>query len=442
MLTKEEMLNFFKDGCKNKKAWKIGTEHEKFGFFKKDYRPIDYKTIEQILNKLSENYHWVKIYEKDKLISLKKNNATITLEPGGQIELSGAPLKNLFLTCNEVNNHQLELKKISDELGVGYMGIGFNPKWPLSYFPTIPKKRYEIMKRYMKKVGKNGLDMMHRTTTIQANLDFSSEKDMVDKFRASLAIQPVISAIFSSSPFKDSKLSGYTSYRSQVWRNTDSSRCGLLPFVFEEEFSFERYVDYLMSVPMYFIIRDDNYIDCTGFTFNDFLKGKIKFSTKIYPTIQDWKIHLTTVFPEVRLKTYLEFRGVDGGPWKNVCALPAFWVGLLYDEKNLEYLLGLIKNWNKDDRLNFYKDVSKRGLQSETPDGESIKVLAKKILNLAFVGLERRNITKNNKNESHFLEPLFLILEKGMSQAEIWKKLYSTVWNKDIDSVYKTNSFD
>ena len=439
-ITKEKLIKFFESGCKKKESWKIGTEHEKFGFRKKNLKPINFQDIQVIFKSLEEKFGWAKVTENDLIIGLKKNLSSISLEPGGQIELSGAPLRNLFETCREVNSHHSELSLVSDPLDIDYMGIGFLPKWDLDDIETVPKARYQIMKNYMTKKGKHGLDMMHRTTTIQANLDYESEIDMKNKFRVSLAIQPAVIALYANSPFFSGKLSKFLSYRSWVWKNTDNDRCGVLPMVFDESFSFERYVDYALSVPMYFIKRNEHYYDFSGCSFKDFINQKKPFES-FQISMKDWEDHLTTIFPEVRLKKYLEFRGADGGPWSNVCALPAFWVGLLYDQKNLDELSDIITKWNITQIVKFYDEVASIGLQAKTPDGKNLKVFIKELLNKSKQGLDRRDIKNSNKNESIFLDPLFEILNKGESQAEIWKKMYYDVWEKNVDFIYKENYF-
>lgn len=440
ILTKEMLINFFESGCKKKEDWMIGTEHEKFGFNKNSLKPINFKQIQIIFSNLIERFGWEKIEENNLIIGLKKDKANISLEPGGQIELSGAPLKNLFETCKEVNSHQFELNDASVLLDVDYMGIGFLPKWNLQDIETVPKNRYKIMKNYMKKKGNHGLDMMHRTTTIQANLDYNSENDMIKKFRVSLAIQPAIIALYANSPFYSGKVSEYLSYRSWVWKNTDKDRCGILPMVFDEGFSFECYVDYALSVPMYFVKRNQSYHDFSGSSFQDFMSAKSKFKS-FEISMKDWEDHLSTIFPEVRLKNYIELRGVDGGPWSNVCGLPAFWVGLLYDQKNLDELSEFISKWTDLQRANFYEDVISHGLQAKTPNNTDIKKLLKYLLQKSQEGLERRNIYQSGQNESVFLDPLFKILKQGESQAEIWKKKYYGDWKRNVDYIYEQNYF-
>ncbi|WP_296993611.1 glutamate--cysteine ligase, partial [Thalassospira sp. UBA1131] len=345
--SRRQLVEWFESGCTPKKDWAIGTEHEKFAFTRDDLRPIPYegeRGVKMLLNALAEHYDWEPIIENGNVIALTKDKCSVSLEPGGQIELSGAPLKNIHQTCGEVHTHLHEVREICDGLGIDMLGVGHNPKWKREDIPWMPKGRYEIMKNYMPKVGNLGLDMMLRTSTIQVNLDFSSEADMVKKFRTSLALQPVATALFAASPFVDGKPSGFLSARSNVWTDTDPDRCGMLPFVFEDGFGFERYVDYMLDVPMYFVYRDGKYIDAAGKSFRDFMDGKLDVLPGERPTMNDWSDHMTTAFPEVRLKKFLEMRGADGGPWKRICALPALWVGLLYDDAALDAAWDLVKD--------------------------------------------------------------------------------------------------
>ncbi len=439
-LSKDILISTLEKGCKPKNQWRIGTEHEKFGFRKNDLKPITFEDIQKIFFNLSSNYKWEKIFENKNIVGLKKNSASITLEPGGQIELSGAPLEDLFQTCKEVNQHHDELNNVCKDYEIQFMGMGVLPKWNLSDLRLMPKERYKIMSRYMPKVGTKGLDMMMRTTTIQANFDFSSEEDMAKKIKVSQSIQPLIIALYANSPFIDSKLTDYLSYRSYIWTKTDNDRCGLLPFVYEKNFTFERYVDYLLDVPMYFILRDNKYIDLSGKTFRDFLEKKTKL-INLEPSIKDWEVHITTVFPEVRLKSFIELRGADGGPWSRVCALPAFWTGILYDDEVLDHLSDIVASWSFIDIKNLYNNVRKFGLKTNNPDGENLLDFTKKIVDLSSKGLRNRDIQISGKNEESFLEPLRKILNSGNSPAEIWRELYLNEWSKNIDMLYKNNYF-
>ena len=441
-LTKSKLISLFQEGCKKKNLWKIGTEHEKFGFKKKNLKPITYNDINKIFLRLCSKYFWEENKENGKIISLSRDNCSITLEPGGQIELSGAPLNNLFDTCKEVNNHQNELTDVCQDLDIDFMGMGFIPKWKLENIPIMPKARYRIMKEFMANVGTHGKDMMFRTSTIQANFDYSSETDMIRKFRVSQSLQPIIIALYANSPFQEGKLTQFLSYRSFVWTKTDKSRCGILDFVYDDNFSFERYVDYLLQVPMYFLVRENKYIDAEKKTFSDFLDNKIVSLKNQRPTIGDWAVHLSTVFPEVRLKTYIELRGADGGPWSRVCALPAFWTGILYDEEILDDCSRLIKKWGSDDIKNFYDSVRKNGLKAIDPDGNPMLNIARNILKWSRRGLQKRNILMDGITEEHFLDPLFKILNSESSPAETWKRLFINEWNENVDKIYKSNYFN
>ena len=440
-LDKDNLISFFSSGCKDKESWRIGTEHEKFGFRKKTLEPINYEDIKKILENLSIKFGWERIYEENYLIGLKKNDASISLEPGGQIELSGAPLENLFQTCKEVNTHQVELNSVCEELDIEFMGMGVLPKWNREKINLVPKKRYKIMSSYMPRVGSSGLDMMLRTCTIQANFDFSSEIDMIKKIRVSQSIQPVIIALYANSPFINGKLTNYLSFRSHIWTNTDSGRCGLLPIFYDDDFSFEKYVDYILDVPMYFIIRNNKYIDFTGYSFKDFLENRIKKFQNFKASFRDWENHITTIFTEVRLKKIIELRGADGGPWARVCALPAFWTGILYNNENLDDIWNLVKDWKFNDIQNFYKEVREKGMNASTPDAESLINFSEKILNFSSDGLQKRNNFLDGNNESVFLDPLKKIIKSRMSPAEMWKKLFLEEWNNNVDMLYKTNYF-
>ena len=440
-INKNDLISYFSSGCKGEESWKIGTEHEKFGFRKKTLEPINYEDIKKILENLSIKFGWEKVYEENSVIGLKKSDASISLEPGGQIELSGAPFENLFQTCREVNTHQAELNSICEELDIEFMGMGVLPKWNREKINLMPKKRYKIMSSYMPRVGSLGLDMMLRTCTIQANFDFSSETDMIKKIRVSQSIQPVIIALYANSPFIDGKLTSYLSYRSFIWTETDNNRCGLLPMFYDNDFSFEKYVDYILDVPMYFIIRKNKYIDFTGFSFRDFLENKIKKFENFKASLNDWENHITTIFTEVRLKKIIELRGADGGPWARVCALPAFWTGILYNYENLDKIWNLVKLWKFNDIQNFYKEVREKGMNASTPDGEDLINFSEKILKFSSDGLQKRNKSFNGNNESIFLDPLKKILQSRMSPAEMWKKLFLEEWSNNIDMLYKTNYF-
>jgi glutamate--cysteine ligase len=382
-------------------------------------------------------FGWQPVEEGGNIIALLRDDASITLEPAGQFELSGAQLENIHQTCKETNQHLAEVKAVGDELGIGFLGMGFQPKWARSDMPWMPKGRYKIMREYMPKVGTLGLDMMTRTCTVQTNLDFENEADMVKKFRVSLALQPVATALFADSPFTEGKPNGYLSYRSHIWTDTDPDRTGMLDFVFEDGFGFERYVDYLLDVPMYFAYRDKKYIDCAGHSFRDFLNGKLAPLPGELPTLADWSDHMTTAFPEVRLKKYLEMRGADGGPWRRLCALPAFWVGLLYDTEALDAAWDLVKDFSMTERNQLRDGVPKQGLKLPFRNS-SLRELAIEALKISALGLKnRRRLNRHGDDEALFLHPLMEIALANETPAERKLALYHGVWGGDIDQIFK-----
>ena len=436
---KDQLVAFHASGARAPQDWRIGTEHEKFGFRLDDLRPPAYEGEQGIgaLLKGLTRFGWQPVEEGGNIIALLRDDASITLEPAGQFELSGAQLENIHQTCKETNQHLAEVKAVGDELGIGFLGMGFQPKWARSDMPWMPKGRYKIMREYMPKVGTLGLDMMTRTCTVQTNLDFENEADMVKKFRVSLALQPVATALFADSPFTEGKPNGYLSYRSHIWTDTDPDRTGMLDFVFEDGFGFERYVDYLLDVPMYFAYRDNKYIDCAGLSFRDFLNGKLAPLPGELPTLADWSDHMTTAFPEVRLKKYLEMRGADGGPWRRLCALPAFWVGLLYDTEALDAAWDLVKDFSMAERNQLRDGVPKQGLKLPFRNS-SMRELAIEALKISALGLKnRRRLNRHGDDEALFLHPLMEIALANETPAERKLALYHGVWNGDIDQIFK-----
>ena len=332
----DQLAGYLADGCKPKEDWRIGTEHEKFGYCKDSLKPLPYdgeRSIRAVLEALRDRFGWSPLEEGGHIIGLEKDGANVSLEPGGQLELSGAPLESIHQTCDEVNDHLRDVKSVADEIGVKFIGLGAAPHWSHEDMPVMPKGRYKLMTDYMGRVGTHGTQMMYRTCTVQVNLDFGSEADMVQKLRVALALQPVATALFANSPFFDGKLNGHKSWRSRIWRDLDADRTGMLPFVFEDGFGFERWAEYALDVPMYFVYRDGQYIDALGQSFRDFLKGELPALPGEKPTLSDWADHLTTLFPEARIKKFIEMRGADGGPWRRLCALPAFWVDLMYNQR-------------------------------------------------------------------------------------------------------------
>lgn len=433
------LVEYLAEGCKPAAAWRIGTEHEKFGFRVDDLRPPAWegeRGIGALLEGLA-GLGWARVEEDGRLIALTRDGASVSLEPAGQLELSGAPLEDLHQTCCEAARHLREVKRVAEPLGLGFLGMGFQPKWRREDMPWMPKARYAIMRRYMPLRGALGLDMMTRTCTIQVNLDFSSEADMVRKFRVGLALQPVATALFADSPFTEGRPNGFLSYRSQVWTDTDPDRTGLLDFVFEEGFGFERYVDYLLDVPMYFVHRDGRYLDVAGQSFRDFLDGRLPGLPGLRPTLRDFSDHSTTAFPEVRLKQYLEMRGADGGPWNRVCALPAFWVGLLYDASALDAAVELAGGISLAELHRLRAEVPRLGLRTRWGRG-SLRDLAREALKIAVHGLARRaRRNAHGADERIHIEPLLEIVESGQTPAERKLELYAGRWNGSVDPLFR-----
>jgi len=434
-----QLVDVLASGEKPREAWRIGTEHEKFGFRLDDLRPPTFdgeRGIEALLKGLAR-FGWTPFEEHGHVIALTKGLASVTLEPAGQLELSGAPVETLHDTCREVGSHLREVREVADELGLGFLGMGFQPKWRRDEMPWMPKGRYRIMREYMPKVGTLGLDMMTRTCTVQVNLDYASEADMVKKFRVSLALQPIATALFADSPFTDGKPNGYLSYRSHIWTDTDRDRTGMLDFVFEDGFGYERYVDYLLDVPMYFSYRDGEYIDASGKSFRTFLRGELDVLPGALPTIRDWNDHMTTAFPEVRLKKFLEMRGADGGPWNRLCALPAFWVGLLYDDAALDAAWDLVRDFSMAERNALRDDVPRHALKTPFRGG-TLRDIAIEALKIADAGLRRRARADScGVDESGFIAPLLEIAEAGETPAERKLALFHGAWNGSVDPVFR-----
>ena len=443
-----QLVDVMASGEKPRAAWRIGTEHEKFGFRLDDLRPPEFdgeRGIEALLKGLTR-FGWTPFEEHGRVIALTQGMASVTLEPAGQLELSGAPVETIHDTCREVGTHLNEVRQVADELGLGFLGMGFQPKWRRDQMPWMPKGRYKIMREYMPKVGKLGLDMMTRTCTVQVNLDYASEADMVKKFRVSLALQPIATALFADSPFTDGQPNGYQSYRSHIWTDTDGDRTGMLDFVFEDGFGYERYVDYLIDVPMYFSYRGGEYLDLSGRSFRKFLAGELDELRGELPTIRDWNDHMTTAFPEVRLKKYLEMRGADGGPWGRLCALPAFWVGLLYDDAALDAAWDLVKDFTMEERHALRDGVPKHALKLPFR-GASVRELAIEALKISLAGLQRRGragngcCSREGADESGFLQPLLEIAEAGQTPAERKLELFHGPWKGSVDPVFSEYAY-
>jgi len=433
-----DLVEFLSSGARPREDWKIGTEHEKFGFRTDDLRPPTFdgdRGIEALLKGLTR-FGWQPVEEHGRVIALTRDQASVSLEPAGQLELSGAPLENLHQTCSETSSHLKEVRAVAEPMGLGFLGMGFQPKWRRDEMPWMPKGRYKIMREYMPKVGSLGLDMMTRTSTVQVNLDVGSEADMVKKFRVSLALQPIATALFADSPFTEGKPNGYLSYRSHIWTDTDAGRTGLLDFVFEDGFGYERYVDYLLDVPMYFVYRDGEYIDASGQSFRDYLDGKLPAYPGQRPLLRDWADHSTTAFPEVRLKKYLEMRGADSGPWNRICALPAFWIGLLYDDAALDAAWDLVKDFTLEERHALRDGVPRQALKLPFRNG-TVLDLARKSLEISAHGLARRaRLNRNGADESIYLDPMMEFAEAGITPAERKLELFHGPWGGNVDPVF------
>lgn len=442
----DQLAGFLESGNKPKENWRIGTEHEKFGYCKDSLKPLPYegeRSINAILEGLRDRHGWAPVTEGGHLIGLTKDGANVSLEPGGALELSGAPLETIHETCDEVNSHLRDVKEISDEIGVGFIGLGGAPIWTHDEMPLMPKGRYQLMDSYMQKVGTMGTTMMRRTCTVQVNVDWSSEADMVQKFRVALALQPVATALFANSPFSEGKPNGHKSWRSRVWRDLDADRTGMLPFVFEDGMGFERYVDYALDVPMYFVYRDGKYINALGQSFRDFMKGQLPALPGETPSMSDWADHLTTCFPEARIKNYMEMRGADGGPWRRLCALPAFWVGLFYDQASLDAAWDLVKGFDVDMREALRVAASVDGLDAKV-GGVSMMDLARQAVAISKAGLAARARTGAGgmvPDETHFLNALEDSLETGQTPADELLAKYHGDWNGDLTRIYGEYSY-
>ena len=436
---RSQLVEVIASGEKPRAAWRIGTEHEKFGFRLDDLRAPTFdgdRGIEALLQGL-QRFGWEAVQEKGRTIALLRDGASVTLEPAGQLELSGAAVETIHHTCVETGTHLNEVAQVAGELQLGFLGMGFQPKWTRDEMPWMPKGRYQIMKNYMPKVGSLGLDIMTRTCTVQVNLDYASEADMVKKFRVSLALQPIATALFADSPFTEGKPNGYLSYRSHIWTDTDGDRTGMLDFVFEDGFGYERYVDYLLDVPMYFFYRDGVYHDASGQSFRDFMAGRLPVLPGQLPTLTDWADHMTTAFPEVRLKKYLEMRGADGGPWSRLCALPAFWVGLLYDDEALDAAWDLVRDFTLVERHALRDGVPKHAMNLPFRNG-TVRDLSREAVKIAVGGLKRRAaLNADGMDESHYLDVLQEIVESGLTPAERKLALFHGRWNGDVDHVFR-----
>jgi len=438
----EQLAEYLAEGCKPKEDWRIGTEHEKFGYTTDTLKPLPYEgkaSIRAVLEGLRDSFGWAPVEEGGKIIGLEKNGANVSLEPGGQLELSGAPLETIHQTCDEVNEHLRQVRDVAEKIGVEFIGLGAAPIWHYEDMPMMPKGRYRLMTDYMDRVGTMGKTMMYRTCTVQVNLDFSSEADMVQKMRVALALQPVATALFANSPFLDGAPNGHKSWRSRVWRDLDADRTGTLPFAFEDGFGFERWVEYVLDVPMYFVYRDGKYIDALGQSFRDFMKGALPALPGERPTLSDWADHLTTVFPEARVKKFIEMRGADGGQWRRLCALPAFWVGLMYDQAALDAAWDLVKSWDAETREALRVEASVSALQAEV-GGIKMHDLAREVVAISEAGLKARARPGAGgliPDETHFLSALKDSIDTGKVPADELLDHYHGDWGGDLTRIYE-----
>lgn len=440
--SRADLIEAMERGCKPAEQWRIGTEHEKHVFHTDPLRPVAYdgpQGIRALLAGIEKETGWHPFYDGENPIGLRNDAVAggISLEPGGQFELSGAPMTDLHGTAEEMDEHLRVAKKVAAPLDIHFLGLGVTPLWAVDQIASMPKSRYGIMTKYMGEVGTLGTSMMYRSATVQTNLDFASEADMVKKLRVSLALQPIATALFANSPFADGRDTGYLSFRSHIWLNTDDNRTGILPFAFDEGFGFEQYADYALDVPMYFVIRNGKYVNVAGESFRDFLDGRLPQLPGEKPTIKDWEDHLSTLFPEVRLKQFLEMRGADMGDKAHVVALSAFWTGLLYDDISLEAAWELVRNWTDEDRDYLRREVPRLGLT--TPfDRSSIFDIAAQAVGIAEAGLVRRNrLNAKGQDETIYLAPLEETVRSGKSPAERWLEKFRGEWNGDVTPVFR-----
>ena len=444
--SKADLVGYFAEGCKPASDWRIGTEHEKFGYLEDTRAPLPYdgpRSVRAVLQGMIDRFGWEPVHEGDHLIGLVRDGANVSLEPGGQLELSGAPLRTIHETCDEVNLHLGEVRTVADELGVRFIGLGAAPEWTHDDMPLMPKGRYALMDAYMQRVGTHGTQMMRRTCTVQVNLDFASEADMVRKLRVALSLQPVATALFANSPFFEGRPNGHRSWRSRIWRDLDAARTGMLPMAFEDGFGFERYTDWALDVPMYFVFRDGRYIDALGQSFRDFLRGELPALPGEKPTMGDWADHLTTLFPEARIKRYMEMRGADGGPWRRLCALPALWVGLLYHEASLEAAWDLCRGWTHETREALRVAASVDGLAAEA-GGLRMLDLAREVVALSDAGLAARGREGAGglvQDETGFLAALKESVDSGRTPADELLARYHGEWGGRLAPIYDEYSY-
>ena len=440
--TTDELVTYMAAGCRPRHLWRIGTEHEKFPFYVDGNAPVPYdgpRGVRALLEGMRVKLGWEPIMDNGQIIGLggPTGEGAISLEPGGQFELSGAQVETIHQTCREGNAHLAQLREIAEPLGIRFLGLGASPKWRLDETPRMPKSRYGIMSAYMPKVGRQGLDMMYRTCTIQVNLDFESEADMRRKMQVALKLQPLATALFANSPFTETRPNGLQSWRADIWRDTDNQRSGLLPFCFSAQFGFADYVEWALDVPMYFVIRDGHYHDATHVTFRNFMDGALRHDLpRGTPTVGDWANHLSTLFPDVRLKRFMEMRGADGGPWRRICALPAFWVGLLYDPEALDAAESLTRSWTFEEVAALRDSVPREGIGAILRN-TSLREIGREVLSISRRGLKNRDRrNRDGYDETTFLSPLDEVVARGTTSAEEMVGAYHTRWGGSIEPVF------
>jgi len=435
LTSRAQMIEVMARGAKPRAEWRVGTEHEKHVYRKAPIRAVPYEGpdgIHALLESIKARTGWQYFYDGQNPIGLRNSGPVggISLEPGGQFELSGAPQRTIDDAAKELDAHLADCRAVGGPLNIHFLGLGTTPVWAVDDLRRMPKSRYGIMTPYMEKVGTLGTSMMYRSATIQANLDFADEPDMVRKLRVSLALQPVVTALFANSPFIDGKPSGYLSFRSHIWLDTDPARTGMLPFAFDPGFGFDRYVEYALDVPMYFVIRDKRYIDVAGESFRAFMRGELPQLPGEKPTVTDWENHLSTLFPEVRLKNYLEMRGADMGDRDHILALPALWVGLLYDDGALAACWDLVKSWSVEEMWALRVAIPRTAIH--TPfRARPVSDIARQIVELSRAGLKRRGL-----REERYLAPLDETLRLNKTPAERWLDKYHGEWAGDLSRIF------
>lgn len=426
-----DLVGHLASGEKPRERWRVGTEHEKIGLYQSDFRRVPFEGpngIESLLESIAREAGWARLPEEGRLVALEKDGASITLEPGGQLELSGAPLASIHETCREFSAHLELVRRLSEPLGIVWLSLGMDPVHGLAEVPRMPKARYAIMRDYLPKRGELALEMMHLTATVQANFDYASEADMVAKLRMALGVTPIVSAIFANSSIYEGKVSGFVSRRLEIWRHTDPDRSGIPSFVFQEGFGYERWVEWALDVPMFFVVREGRYRPAGGISFRRFLERGFEGERA---TLGDFERHLTTLFPDVRLKRIIEVRGSDAVPPGLICALPALWKGLFYDADACAAAFELAARWSQEEREAAMESVSRAGLAAQV-GGRPVLELARELVEIAGEGLRRIAEASRQPDERRFLEPIRAQLALGKSPGEVVLERWEGEWNRSL----------